>query len=57
MEFVNLSVPVDAIQADTVDGTAEWVDINTKYSELLAKHYKKEEEDVPKDQEKWKEVK
>ena len=48
--------PVDAIQADTVDGTAEWVDINTKYSELWPNITKKRPADVPPDHEKWKDV-
>ena len=48
--------PVDAIQADTVEGTAEWVDINTKYSELWPNITKKRAEDVPQDHEKWKDV-
>ena len=48
--------PVDAIQADTVDGTAEWVDINTKYSELWPNITKMRKEDVPKDHDKWKDV-
>ena len=48
--------PVDAIQADTVDGTAEWVDTNTKYSELWPNITKKRSSDVPADQEKWRDV-
>tara|TARA_B110001454_G_C12423278_1_gene310316 strand:+ start:166 stop:507 length:342 start_codon:yes stop_codon:yes gene_type:complete len=48
--------PVDAIQADTIEGTAEWVNINTKYSELWPNITKKRLEDVPSDHEKWRNV-
>ena len=48
--------PVDAIQADTIEGTAEWVNINTKYSELWPNITKMRKEDVPKDHDKWKDV-
>ena len=48
--------PVDAITADTVEGANEWVDINTKYSELWPNITKKRAEDVPVDHEKWRSV-
>ena len=48
--------PVDAIQADTVEGTNEWVDINTKYSELWPNITKKRPDDVPLDHKKWRDV-
>ena len=31
--------PVDAILSDTEDGTAEWVDINEKYSKLTKSNF------------------
>ena len=48
--------PVDAITADTVEGATEWVNINTKYSELWPNITKKRFEDVPSDHEKWRNV-
>ncbi len=49
--------PISAIQPDTEDGTAEWVKINTKFSEVWPNITKRRPEDVPKDQEKWRNVK
>ena len=48
--------PVDAIKADTEEGTASWIEINTKYSALWPNITKKRKEDVPADSEKWKAV-
>jgi len=48
--------PIDAIKADTVGETAEWVKINTKYSESWPNITKKRADDVPGDQEKWRDV-
>jgi ferredoxin len=49
--------PVDAIKSDIEKGASDWVEHNTKYSELWPNITKKREEDVPKDQEKWRGVK
>ena len=49
--------PVNAIQPDTDEGTAEWLKINTKFSEVWPNITKKRSGDVPKDQEKWRDVK
>ena len=49
--------PIDAIEPDTNEGTNQWVELNTKYSERGPNITKKREEDVPKDQEKWRQVK
>ncbi len=46
--------PVDAIKADTEDGTGDWVELNDKYSKLWPNISKKRPEDVPKDHENWK---
>ena len=51
------SSPVDAIKADTEEGASDWVEHNTKYSELWPNITKKRPEDVPQDQEKWRRVK
>jgi len=48
--------PVDAIEPDTNEGANNWIDHNTKYSELWPRITKKREEDVPADQEKWRGV-
>ena len=48
--------PVDAIQSDNVKGLEEWVERNRKLSETWPNITKKREEDVPKDQEKWRDV-
>ena len=45
--------PVDAIEADTTDEAKAWVEHNTKYSELWPNITKKRSEDVPADNEKW----
>ena len=49
--------PIDAIHPDTEGGTAEWVKINTKFSEVWPNITKRRPEDVPEDQEKWRNVK
>ena len=49
--------PVEAIEPDTNEGNNKWVEINKKYSEVWPNITKKREEDVPKDQEKWRNVK
>jgi len=49
--------PVNAIEPDTNSGTTEWVEFNTKYASVWPVITKKRVEDVPKDSEKWKEVK
>ena len=48
--------PVDAIEPDTEEGASNWIDHNTKYSEVWPRITKKREEDVPADQEKWRGV-
>ena len=49
--------PVEAIKPDTVDGANEWVKINSKFSEVWPNITKRRPEDVPKDEEKWRNVK
>jgi len=49
--------PVDAIEPDTNEGTAEWVKVNERYSGSWPNITKKRPGDVPKDQEKWRKVK
>ena len=49
--------PINAIEADTNDGTSDWVTLNTKYSEMWPNISKKRDEDVPQDQEKWRDTK
>ena len=49
--------PISAIEPDTNEGTKKWVDLNTKYSTTWPNINKKRESDVPKDQEKWRDVK
>jgi ferredoxin len=48
---------VDAIKSDIEKGASDWVEHNTKYSELWPNITKKRPEDVPQDQEKWRGVK
>ena len=49
--------PVNAIEPDTNEGTSEWVTINKKFSETWPNITKKREEDVPKDNEVWRDKK
>ena len=49
--------PVDAIKPDTEDGASDWVEHNTVYSNQWPIITKKRIEDVPQDQEEWREVK
>ena len=49
--------PINAIQPDTEDGTADFVKLNNKYSATWPNITKRRPEDVPKDQEKWRDVK
>ena len=49
--------PIDAIKPDTEEGANVWVEHNTQYSNLWPNITKKRAEDVPQDQEKWREVK
>ena len=49
--------PIDAITSDSIDGSKEWVAINTKYSEVWPNITRRRADDVPKDQEKWRGVK
>ena len=48
---------MDAIKSDIEKGASDWVEHNTKYSELWPNITKKRPEDVPQDQEKWRGVK
>ena len=48
--------PIDAIKPDSEQEASEWVEHNTKYSNLWPNITKKRTEDVPKDQEKWRTV-
>ena len=48
--------PVDAIQPDTDDQASNWVEHNTKYSNLWPNITKKRPGDVPKDEKKWRNV-
>ena len=49
--------PIGAIEPDTNDGTSKWVELNKKYSEAWPNITIKRKNDVPKDQEKWRDVK
>jgi|TARA_B110000014_G_C19541569_1_gene290109 ferredoxin len=49
--------PIEAIQSDEDKDTNSWIEHNTKYSNLWPNITKKREDDVPKDQEKWRNVK
>ena len=51
--------PVDAIQPDTDNNkeTEKWVELNTKYSSTWPNITKKRINDVPADNEKWRDVK
>ena len=49
--------PVDAIEPDTNDETDKWVEINKKFSDSWPNISKKRENDVPKDQLEWRDVK
>ena len=48
--------PVNAIEPDTNDTAKDWIDINKKFSVMWPNITKRREEDVPKDQEKWRNV-
>ena len=49
--------PIDAIQSDESETAASWVEHNNKYGALWPNITKKRPNDVPQDQEKWREVK
>ena len=49
--------PVNAIEPDTSNEGSKCVDLNNKYSSVWPNITKKRENDVPKDQEKWRNVK
>ena len=48
--------PVNAIEPDTNENTSKWVELNDKLCKSWPNITKKREEDVPKDQEKWRTV-
>ena len=47
---------INAIEPDTNENTSSWVDLNNKYSSIWPNITKKRSSDVPKDQEKWRNV-
>ena len=49
--------PINAIEPDTNEDTDKWVELNKKYSGIWPNITRKRENDVPKDQEKWRDVK
>ena len=49
--------PVNAIEPDTNESANNFLDLNKKYSEVWPNITKKRSEDVPLDQEKWRDVK
>jgi ferredoxin len=49
--------PINAIEPDTNEGTSEWVKINKKFSDTWPNITKKREEDVPNDNETWRDKK
>ena len=48
---------VSAIEPDTNEEAKKWVELNTKYTETWPNITKKRENDVPKDQADWRNVK
>ena len=50
--FVSQECPVDAIKADTEEGSEKWLEVNIKYSEVWPNINKKKEH--PQDWEKFK---
>ena len=48
--------PIDAIEPDTNEKTSNWVKHNTKYSEMWPNISKMRKDDIPSDQEKWRNV-
>ena len=51
MEFAKFNV-----EPDTKEGATDWIEHNKKYSNIWPNITKKRSEDVPKDQEKWRNV-
>ena len=49
--------PIDAIEPDTNGNSTQWLDINTKFSNIWPNITKKREKDVPEDQAQWRDVK
>jgi ferredoxin len=49
--------PINAIEPDTNEDTKKWVEINKKYSETWPNITIKRDDDVPEDQDKWRNVK
>ena len=49
--------PVNAIESDGNEEAIKWVEMNKKYSETWPNITKKRENDVPADQQKWRDVK
>ena len=48
--------PIDAIEPDTNNGVKDWVTLNDKYSNIWPNITKKRSDDIPKDQEKWRNI-
>ena len=49
--------PINAIEPDTNENMKNWVEHNKKYSEIWPNITKKRPNDVPSDQQEWREVK
>ena len=49
--------PINAIEPDTNENVSKWLEINKKYSEIWPNISKKRIDDVPSDQNEWREVK
>ena len=49
--------PIDAIKPDTEEGAGDWIENNTKYRNSWPNITKKRAEDVPKGQQKGREIK
>ena len=48
--------PINAIEPDTNDGASNWVELNTKFSNVWPNITKRREDDVPKDESEWRDV-
>ena len=48
--------PINAIEPDANEGASNWVELNTKFSNVWPNITKRREGDVPKDQAEWRDV-
>jgi len=48
--------PIDAIEPDTKENAKKWIETNKVYSEIWPNITKKRKDDVPADQNKWRNV-